>query len=49
MTITLEPLGVALFVFVALKLTGSLDWSWAAALSPLWVACVWGILEVIAR
>ncbi len=29
--------GVLLIVFVVLKLTGNLDWSWWWVLSPIWI------------
>ena len=30
--------GVLLIVFIVLKLTGLIGWSWAWVLSPLWIA-----------
>jgi hypothetical protein len=40
-------------LFVALKLTNFIDWSWVQVLSPLWIsAIVWvvlGILDVFVK
>ena len=33
----LGPLSVLLMIFVVLKLTGNIDWSWLYVLSPVWV------------
>lgn len=35
-------------LFVGLKLTGHIDWSWAWVLSPLWIALGIGLLMIIA-
>lgn len=40
----LSLLDVALIVFVILKLTGDIDWSWGWVLSPLWITIGCGIL-----
>lgn len=32
--------GVLLVVFIVLKLTGVIDWSWLWVLSPLWIPMV---------
>lgn len=37
-------LGVFLIVFVVLKFTGGIDWSWWLVLTPLWISV---ILEII--
>lgn len=38
--------GLLTILFVALKLTGVIDWSWWWVLSPIWISflCVFGIL-----
>lgn len=33
-------LGLLTIVFIALKVTGLLDWSWYQVLSPLWVPII---------
>ena len=38
--------GALLIVFITLKLTGSIDWSWWWVLSPLWIT--WGLIAVVA-
>lgn len=38
--------GLLTIVFIVLKLTNVIDWSWWLVLSPLWIA--FGILAVIA-
>lgn len=37
--------GVLLVVFLVLKLTGNIDWSWWWVLSPLWIG---GIVALVA-
>ena len=37
---------VLLIVFVALKLTGNIDWPWLWVLSPLWGSLVFWILVI---
>lgn len=34
-------LGLLTLVFIALKLTGSIGWSWWWVLSPIWIS--WGV------
>ena len=34
-------------LFIALKLTGHIDWSWWLVLSPLWVAFIFTVLKEI--
>ena len=36
--------GVLTIVFVILKLTGSIDWSWWWVLSPLWIGLGIGVI-----
>jgi membrane protein YdbS with pleckstrin-like domain len=36
---------VLLVVFVVLKLTGNVDWSWWWVLSPLWIG--WGLVALV--
>ena len=38
--------GVLLVLFVTLKLTGNIDWSWWWVLAPLWAG--WALFVVIA-
>ena len=37
---------VLALLFIALKLTGHIDWSWWWVLSPLWIGFAVGILAV---
>lgn len=39
--------GLLTVLFVALKLTDVIDWSWWWVLSPLWIGLAFGILLVI--
>lgn len=39
--------GVLLIVFVVLKLTGNIDWSWFLVLSPLWGPLAAGVLLIL--
>jgi hypothetical protein len=41
--------GLLTILFIALKLTGYINWSWVWVLSPLWVplAVVFGLLAVV--
>jgi hypothetical protein len=34
---------ILLIVFVVLKLTGNIDWSWWWVLSPIWVSLLIGL------
>ncbi|TAT77134.1 hypothetical protein ELI56_02335 [Rhizobium ruizarguesonis] len=36
-------------LFIGLKLSGVLDWSWLWVLSPLWIAfAVWALISIVA-
>lgn len=43
--------GLLAIVFIVLKLTGTITWSWAWVLSPIWIplaiSIIWGILVLI--
>jgi hypothetical protein len=32
--------GLLTIVFITLKLTGYIDWSWLWVLSPIWILCI---------
>ncbi len=34
-------------LFIGLKLTGNIDWSWWWVLAPLWMPAVFGLLVVL--
>jgi hypothetical protein len=36
--------GLLTIMFIALKLTGHLDWSWVWILSPLWISIILALL-----
>ena len=36
--------GLLTIVFIVLKLTGVIDWSWGWVLSPLWIGAIVGLL-----
>ena len=38
---------VLLLIFIILKLTGTIDWSWLWVLSPLWIGASLGLLFFI--
>lgn len=38
---------VLLVVFIVLKLTGNIDWSWGWVLSPLWIPAILALLVLI--
>jgi hypothetical protein len=38
--------GLLTIVFIALKLTGHINWSWLWVLSPLWISGLLGILFI---
>jgi len=41
-------LGMVLFtVFLILKMTGNIDWSWWWVYSPLWISSIVGILYIV--
>lgn len=39
--------GLLTIVFIALKLTGVIDWSWIWVLSPLWIGFAIAIIIII--
>ena len=39
--------GVLLIVFITLKLTGLIDWSWWWVLSPIWIMLAMILLGII--
>jgi hypothetical protein len=39
--------GVLTLLFVALKLSGAVDWSWWWVLSPLWIGIALGLLILL--
>ena len=44
---TSNGIGTVLFlVFLVLKLTGNIDWSWWWVTSPLWIPLTFGIIIV---
>ena len=43
----MKPLGVLLVTFIVLKLTGQIDWTWWVALTPLWFAFFWSLVEFL--
>ena len=46
-------LSVLLLIFVTLKLTGAIDWSWWWVLSPFWIplviALIFGAISLVIR
>ena len=38
---------VLTIVFVVLKLTGVIDWSWVWVLSPIWISFILGVLILV--
>lgn len=36
-SIEMPPIGVLLILFIVLKLTNTINWSWLWVLSPLWI------------
>lgn len=44
--LTREALGMLLAVFVTLKLTGVVAWSWWWVLAPFWVPLIAGVLTL---
>lgn len=36
-SIEMSPIGVLLILFIVLKLTNTINWSWLWVLSPLWI------------
>ena len=48
MQIKIGPIGILTIVFITLKLTGVIAWSWVWVLSPIWItACVVVFLAVL--
>lgn len=39
--------GLLTIVFVVLRLTGCIDWSWCWVLSPLWIAAIVVVVVVV--
>ena len=39
--------GVLLTIFIVLKLTGTIQWSWFWVMSPMWIASSLGILIIL--
>jgi hypothetical protein len=40
-------LGMLTILFIGLKLTGYVDWSWTWVLSPLWIGFTLGVTLII--
>ena len=40
--------GLLTIVFIVLKLTGTIAWSWLWVLSPLWISIILGLIILIA-
>ena len=40
-------MGLLTILFIALKLTNFIDWSWWWVLSPMWITCVIFVFAVI--
>ena len=47
-TINLSFFGVVAIVFIILKLTGTITWSWLWVLSPLWIGLILGSVIFVA-
>lgn len=46
--INIGLLGMMFLIFMTLKLTGVITWSWWAVTAPLWIGvCVWILLVII--
>lgn len=39
--------GLLQIVFIVLKLTKTIDWSWGWVLSPLWISAIIGVLLLV--
>ena len=40
--------GLLQILFIALKLTGFIDWSWIWVLSPIWISIIlWVVIAVV--
>ena len=39
--------GLLTIVFIALKLTGNIDWSWVWVLSPIWISAVFTLIAFL--
>jgi hypothetical protein len=40
-------LGLLTIVFITLKLTGVIDWSWVWVLAPLWISTLLGVIGFV--
>jgi len=40
-------IGLLTIVFITLKLTGVIDWSWWLVLSPIWGSALLGVLMIV--
>lgn len=45
----MTPLGITIMVFIILKATDTVSWSWWVALIPLWVAIVLGVIKALIK
>ena len=41
-------IGLLTIVFIALKLTGFIAWSWVWVLSPVWITAMFSVIIIIA-
>lgn len=39
--------GLLTLLFIGLKLSGNIDWSWVWVLSPLWIGMAFGVLVAL--
>lgn len=39
--------GLLAIVFIVLKLTGEIDWSWWWVLSPVWISAIGGVVFLV--
>lgn len=39
--------GMLTILFIGLKLTGYLDWTWVWVLSPLWISLIIGLILIV--
>jgi hypothetical protein len=46
-SVGIGPVGLLTILFVALKLTGVIAWSWVWVLSPIWIVVGIGISAVV--
>lgn len=40
--------GLLTLIFITLKLTGFIDWSWWWVLSPIWIPFLFGVIVITA-